>query len=135
MRRSAEAAEKVDATSTEVRVRFETETDRFAGFTLSDCWITMATDAPTRARARKRVFVVDDDDEIGVVSLACVRGWGRAVRDGPTNARVRFGPKGWFRVLIQFGRRSESAGVGGRAAEERARSFVRSFVSIPVASH
>ena len=49
MRRSAEAAEKVDATSTEVRVRFET--DRLAGFMLSD-WITMATDAPTNARAR-----------------------------------------------------------------------------------
>ena len=118
----------MDATSTEVRVRFETETDRFAGFMLSD-WITMATDAPTNARARKRVFVVNDDDEIGVKSLARVRGWGRAVRDGPTNARVKFGPKGWFRVLIQFGRRSESAGVGGRPAEERARSFVRSFRS------
>ena len=131
MRRSAEAAEKVDATSTEVRVRFETETDRFAGFMLSD-WITMATDAPTNARARKRVFVVNDDDEIGVKSLACVRGMGRAVRDGPTNARARFG--GLVSCSYPVWTKERKRGRRG-SRRRRARAFVRSFVSIPVASH
>ena len=80
------------------------------------------------------VFVVNDDDGIGVKSLACVRGMGRAVPDGPTNARARF--RGL--VLCSYPvwtKERKPAGVGGRAEEERARSFVRSFVSIPVASH
>ena len=66
---------------------------------------------------------MDDDDGIGVVSLARVRGWGRAVHDGPTNARARFGGL----VLCSYPVWTKERKRGRRGSRRR-RARVRSFV-------